>query len=947
MSPSRNLRTEPIEIPTVSQRFRSSTLPESFPQERDKDYRFDRPSPQHDRLLSFDDRHYSHQNSNRASFGGVPGISQLPSSGFPPGAPSNRRESRFDSQRRDNSPIGSSPRDTDLRVPHHDRRVVVHDVDRDNRQFHSNRDSYPAAHQAGSRFNQHQQSWNSSSAQHNPALPFPRSSSRWGPQSGMVEHSSSLHQILPQGGRGPDGIQPRVVAHESTRQDLNRPCVEKDPGTHRSPIQSGLPQRPVPTRVTNPSSSSSTQNSNRNANLSYPQRAQQITPPLAVPASTVPPRREDPRLANRPKPTSVPSGSSTTNERNQTSASSNTRTVELKDSQRSPSVKDPVAKESTRVSNTGSQKDSSPVKPSPQPAGEGSRGADDFVSPLNSLYSGGQKSTVAQTGRGYGVQTYKIPKKKTETPHSPSKTKPSSTCSEEANLSSSEEGNQSSIVSIKAPESGREAGTDSTSGQDDLPSIPLDVLEDYLNKALPSDDAQKVMEKIKTKTATDIPKTQNEKNSISQSVESGSETASTSQTSTLRSKKSSVTDTTVTSSSDGVVLMEEGGETTKTDDNAHSDTDVKSTTQDRKLRGRPRKDNVPLEVARLREDLTDFMKGSLEPGSRRSRSRTATNTALVLRDPHADDELSDATTSSRGSQATGPPPSSKGKRGRKRKIASQVDDSFEPNEASISQTDQLPSSLDSSSTIELNTTPESTKETSQPPAKVVGGGKKKKKIPAKKKATKDDPNAEGPTEENASKGQKRKKTFIPTRLSLRGRPSMYENAEPSDAKVVESEDQKEIPGSGDQEYFQCKNCAYCGQKIVHHYVNEHPGLEIPYIVVPVSKWEVICTSDQSAGAPSSHRVNQELLKDLSWIPSRANYQSSPVHCKLCNYSASKRSELLEHVFVHALPDNCEYTCILCSKTETNFFKMYDHVATHTGEYRFACSYCEYKVIELS
>ena len=276
-----------------------------------------------------------------------------------------------------------------------------------------------------------------------------------------------------------------------------------------------------------------------------------------------------------------------------------------------------------------------------------------------------------------------------------------------------------------------------------------------------------------------------------------------------------------------------------------------------------------------------------------------------------------------------------------------MDDSFEPNEASTSRTDQIPSSLDSSSTTELNTTPESTKETSQPPAKVVGGGKKKMKIPAKKKTANDDPNSEGPAEETASKGQKRKKPFLPTRLSLRGRPSMYENAEPSDAQVVEWEDQKEIPGSGDQEYFQCKNCAYCGQKIVHHYVNEHPGSEIPYIVVPASKWEVISTSLHPVGAPSSHQVNKELLNDLSWIPSRANYQSSPVHCKLCNYSASKRSELLEHVFVHALPDNCEYTCTLCSKTETNFFKMYDHIATHTGEYRFACSYCEYKVIKLS
>ena len=184
---------------------------------------------------------------------------------------------------------------------------------------------------------------------------------------------------------------------------------------------------------------------------------------------------------------------------------------------------------------------------------------------------------------------------------------------------------------------------------------------------------------------------------------------------------------------------------------------------------------------------------------------------------------------------------------------------------------------------------------------------------------------------------KKKKTFTPTRLSLRGRRSMYENTELSDQPVLE---QPPNAGSNDQ-YYQCKECSYLGQQVVHHYVNEHNGIEIPFVLFPGEEWDSLVNRGPASDT-FNHPMNKDMLRDLSWIPSRPNYVS-PITCKFCPYSASKRSELLEHVMLHALPSDFKYRCSLCGLVESNFFDMYDHIASHTGEYRYQCNYCRFRV----
>ena len=114
-----------------------------------------------------------------------------------------------------------------------------------------------------------------------------------------------------------------------------------------------------------------------------------------------------------------------------------------------------------------------------------------FVSPLDSLYGKNAKPSL-QTGRGYGVQKYKIPKKT-----APKVVESSST--EEppppvSSLTVCEE-----PVKEVATENDRNGGNDKETEEavDELPVISRNDLEKYIKKALPSSHAEKLLEKMR------------------------------------------------------------------------------------------------------------------------------------------------------------------------------------------------------------------------------------------------------------------------------------------------------------------------------------------------------------------------------------------------------------------------------------------------------------------
>ena len=192
-----------------------------------------------------------------------------------------------------------------------------------------------------------------------------------------------------------------------------------------------------------------------------------------------------------------------------------------------------------------------------------------------------------------------------------------------------------------------------------------------------------------------------------------------------------------------------------------------------------------------------------------------------------------------------------------------------------------------------------------------------------------DPNLADPS--GASKMRSRKNPPVPTHLCLQGRSS--EECEP-----IKQKDEKV---SSD---FQCQKCSFVGKKIIHHYVNDHPYVEVPFVTMPESEWKAISSQAPSIvpGLPAHHQIDP----DLSWISARLCY-TNPVQCKLCSYTTCRRSELVEHVILHALPPNSKYRCALCHRLETNFFDMLDHIAGHTGEFRHQCNYCDLKFADRS
>lgn len=428
---------------------------------------------------------------------------------------------------------------------------------------------------------------------------------------------------------------------------------------------------------------------------------------------------------------------------------------------------------------------------------------DEFVSPLGSLYT---DAKPVQTGKGYGIQNYKIPKKSNDQKKSIDKPKEQVKTLDESveevdeqcsTLADGQLDDVSQVPESRGPEV-----------EEVKESIEEATVEGSTVKSLPADS-----EKVKT-------------------MEPDEDDRLVIDTTVITSEMENVQD-------EKVEVMDNESESSAAEERLEL-----------KRKGAMGRKKGSGELARLKEDLTDLLKGPAELGVRRTRAKTNPEPKV--------EEVKKLET-----------------RGRKRKSTA-------------------PEAFDVCDVHEANSVQE-----------------------VKKSVETSDSSPDGP-----GKAKKRKKIFTPTRLSLRGRRSMYDN--------------DEDPGMLD--YFQCRECEYLGQKIVHHYVNEHGSSEIPYVAVPDSQWEKVT----SAAVPEEMAVDSEVLSDLSWVPSRPSY-ASPVSCKLCSYSTCKRSELMEHVFVHSMPVNVEYRCSLCGLVEANYFDLLDHLADHTGEYRHRCNYCDYRV----
>jgi len=115
----------------------------------------------------------------------------------------------------------------------------------------------------------------------------------------------------------------------------------------------------------------------------------------------------------------------------------------------------------------------------------------------------------------------------------------------------------------------------------------------------------------------------------------------------------------------------------------------------------------------------------------------------------------------------------------------------------------------------------------------------------------------------------------------------------------------------DKSYFQtadnsleCKLCDYKdkGLNIVRHYKDQHSGEE----VLP-SRLSKNCTETL---------IHQSLKENFAYL----NSQDSKPFC--------------------IQSENVNYTCVFCQVIFHDYFKFYDHITGHTGEYRYKCKMCE-------
>ena len=322
------------------------------------------------------------------------------------------------------------------------------------------------------------------------------------------------------------------------------------------------------------------------------QKAASNSKPQVIP----PARREDPRLANRSKKFAHPPQETRTN-----------------------SYQSHQSHQSNSAANV--TPNSKVTEPSESEAHD-SRSSENFVSPLGSLYSSSSKT--GQTGRGYGVQNYKIPKKKVEPKRTDVPIEDAVT-----SVTPSDEPTKE-VFTEKEPAAANE-----------LPAIDRNVLESYIKKALPSDDAAKLLEKMREMEQSG--ETAEKEETSSNPTESNALHAVSRPNERVDSP---VVDATVTSSGDSLIINEDADELETSNvqepvsdiqEPASSAQEPPSNIQEKqppKKRGRRKKSSTAMsEVVRLQEDVTDFMKnvGDLQ-GKRRNRSRVQICTETISGD---------------------------------------------------------------------------------------------------------------------------------------------------------------------------------------------------------------------------------------------------------------------------------------------------------------------------
>ncbi|KAJ1524151.1 hypothetical protein ONE63_010679 [Megalurothrips usitatus] len=101
----------------------------------------------------------------------------------------------------------------------------------------------------------------------------------------------------------------------------------------------------------------------------------------------------------------------------------------------------------------------------------------------------------------------------------------------------------------------------------------------------------------------------------------------------------------------------------------------------------------------------------------------------------------------------------------------------------------------------------------------------------------------------------------------------------------------------------CKLCNFFGKTIVNHYVSCHPQEEVLISRLPQALAELV-------KADSTKYVGE--LQSL-----------------ISKYSAKKRSSV-------------PLQCLICKYIACTSLRLYEHVSTHTGEYRFSCTMCNHK-----
>ncbi|XP_071443153.1 uncharacterized protein [Hetaerina americana] len=101
------------------------------------------------------------------------------------------------------------------------------------------------------------------------------------------------------------------------------------------------------------------------------------------------------------------------------------------------------------------------------------------------------------------------------------------------------------------------------------------------------------------------------------------------------------------------------------------------------------------------------------------------------------------------------------------------------------------------------------------------------------------------------------------------------------------------------ESLRCKLCTYNGKQIVNHYITKHPESD-----VLVSRLSL----EQAKVAMDWTENNQGALRNAK----------------------------------EALKSRGPFVCLMCEAWFTEYIEFYDHVTTHTGEYRFSCKMCSYR-----